>query len=473
MKELNPIAQEKQTALKTMIDGCLFAPSTSALAKRLGYKGKTSLYRIQQEEASDKAVEEAWDKLVAFVDCTEEQVFAAARAIGYCRNFKRAVKGEGREVVSLENHHKWVLLSVMKGEGGHFSEEFQREVWPELNDLRKEDADAFWMMMALYYFDEEGVMAYDRDFCLLDVLNELHRLLQLNYESCERSMRSVGNIYRKETIDKYSRGCVWDLLLYGGLGLMHYAEPDALDRTAQAYDLFNLGDDSYWITPGTVYGEGARVWHLMELSVNGGKHGLYYAMEVEVGRNKEEFSVVQIMPMLFNEEHGVVQMEATPKRKIVIARYEWNDDNTELRIKVAKEEYARYAIPTCLQRIDLENPQGKDAKIWANVMRGYDRCLPDNVLKAIFLFEGVEYLDGYDIKNVAIDWHALTITVEKDGECADYTIDIGRYDFLKTLLPSDVVAVVHLKRTDQLSFRWVDKAYVIPMEEFEVRIHGK
>ena len=466
MKTLDPEIQKKQDALQLLINGCVFAPSTSALAKRLGYKGKTSLYRIQQGEASVNAIEEAWDKVIAFSYGGEDQLFAAARAVGYCRNFKRAVKGEGREVAPEERHH-WVLLGVMKDDGGRFSERFQREVWPEIKDLRREDNEAFWMMMALYYFDEEGVMVYDKDFCLLDVLNKLHALLLRNYENSERPRGSVSNVFRKEYVDAYSRGCVWDLLLYGGLALTHYAEPDALSRIAQEYTLFNLGDDSYWITPGTVYGEGARVWHLMELSVDGGRHGLYYAMEVEVGRNKEVFSVVQIMPMLFCEEHGVLQMEATPKRKIVIARYEWNDDYTELRVKATKEEYARYVIPACLQRIDLENPQGKDAKIWANVMRGYDRYLPDNVLQAIFQFEGVEYLDGYDIKNVTIDRHALTITVEMEGGCTDYTIDISRYDFLKTLLPSDVVAVVNFKRTGQRSFRWVEKAYVIPMEEFE------
>ena len=473
MKELDPIVQEKQTALKMMIDGCLFAPSTSALAKRLGYKGKTSLYRIQQGEASANAIEEAWDKVMAFVDSVDEQLFAVSRAVGYCRNFKRAVKGEGREVAPEERHH-WVLIGVMKGDGERFSERFQREVWPEMKDLRRQDTEAFWMMMALYYFDEEGAMVYDKDFCLLDALNGLHGLLQRNYENSERPRGSVNNIFRKEYVEICSRGCVWDLLLYGGLALMHYAEPDALVRTVQDYSLFNLGDDSYWITPGTVYGEGAHVWHLMEISVDGGMHGLYYAMEVEAGRNKEEFSVVQIIPMLFNESHGVVLMEVTSKRKLVIARYAWNDDCTELHLKVAKEEYERYAIPACLQRIDLENPQGKDAKIWANVMKGYDRCLPDNVMQAIFQFEGMEFLDGYDIENVMIDRRSLTITVNKAGEgLVDYMLNIDHCDFLKTLLPSDVVEVVRLNRTGQLSFRWVEKAYVIPMEEFEEKKHDE
>ena len=469
MKELTPVNQDKQVALKMMIDGCLFAPSTSALAKRLGYKGKTSLYRIQQEEASDKAVEEAWDKLIAFTDCEENTLFAAARAVGYCRNFKRAVKEEGRGPVAPENQHKWVLMGVMKDDSARFSEKFQREVWPEMTDLRKEDNEAFWMMMALYYFDGEGVMVYDKDFDLLAILEEFHQLLQRNYENCERPRNSVNNIFRKETIDACSRGCVWDLLLYGGLALMHYAEPDAMNRTAQAYVLYNLGDDSYWTAPGMVYGEGAHVWHLMELSIGGGRHGVYYAMELAVGRNKEEFSVVQIIPMLFNESQGFIQMEVTQERKIVIASYEWNDDNTELQIKATKDQHACYAIPTRLQRINLDNPEGKDAKIWANVMRGYDKNVPDNVLKAVYEFDGIEYLSEYEIKNVSIDRHTMTICVEKDGECTDYTISIQRYDFLKTLLPSDIIGVVHLKRTAQLSFRWVDKAYVIPMSEFEVK----
>ena len=469
MKELTHVNQDKQAALKLLIDGCLFAPSTSALAKRLGYKGKTSLYRIQQEEASDKAIEEAWDKLVAFVGCTEEALFGAARAIGYCRNFKRAVREEGGGDSALEDRHQWVLIGVMKGDGERFSEKFQREVWPEMKDLRREDTEAFWMMMALYYFDEEGARVYDKDFNLLDTLNELHRLLQLNYENCERPRGSVSNIFRRESLEAYSRDCVWDLLLYGGLALMHYAEPDALSRTAQSYNLYNLGDDSYWVAPETIYKENARVWHFMELSIDGGMHGLYYAIELGVGRNKEEFSVIQIIPMLFSESQDSLLMEVTEKRIPLLCKYEWNDGCTELSIKATKAQHTSYGIPTQLQRIDLENPQGKDAKIWANVMKGYDKNVPDNVLQAVFLFEGMEYLNEYEIKNVTIDRHSLIIRVEKDDACADYSIDICQYDYLKTLLPSDIIGVVHLKRTNQLSFRWVDKAYVIPMAEFEVK----
>ena len=55
----------------------------------------------------------------------------------------------------------------------------------------------------------------------------------------------------------------------------------------------------------------------------------------------------------------------------------------------------------------------------------------------------------------------------------DYMLNIDHCDFFKTLLPSDVVEVVRLNRTGQLSFRWVEKAYVIPMEEFEEKKHDE
>ena len=98
MKTLAPETQDKQDALQLLINGCVFAPSASALAKRLGYKGKTSIYRIQQGEASAGAIEEAWDKLVNHIEGNEEPLYTAARAVGYAKNFKQLIQCEGQEL---------------------------------------------------------------------------------------------------------------------------------------------------------------------------------------------------------------------------------------------------------------------------------------------------------------------------------------------------------------------------------------
>lgn len=472
MKELDPETQDKQDALQLLINGCVFAPSASALAKRLGYKGKTSIYRIQQGEASAGAIEEAWDKLKAFMEGTDEQLFYAARAVKNCRTLKRLIKEKGTEGIDVEDRHLWVMQGVMLGDAERFPERFQREVWPDLVDLRTEDTDPFWMMMAHYYFEEEGVDAYAKDFDLLGVLTKLHNWLQQNYENCDRPKSSINNILREEYIKAFSWGCAWDLMYYGALALLHYAEPDTLDRTIRSYDLFNLGEDSYWIEPRTIYKEKAHLWHLMEIQVGEGTHGLYYALEIEVGRNKEEFTVIQILPLLFNESLGMVQMEVTKERKPIMANYEWNENHTELSVKVSKEQQAKYGFPPCLHRIDLDNPQGKDAKIWANVMRGYNDNIPECVTNAVFAFEGIEYLRGYVVENVTIDRYSLTIAVEREGGHTDYTIDINQYPFLRTLLPSDIIGIVRSTDTNEVSFRWVQKGYVIPLEEFEIKEIG-
>ena len=138
MKELDPETQDKQDALQLLINGCVFAPSASALAKRLGYKGKTSIYRIQQGEASAGAIEEAWDKLVNHIGVNESILFAAARAVAYAKSFKQLIQSEGQEVEKV-NRHKWVLLNVMKKNEFCFSKNFRQDMWPDLMDLLYDD----------------------------------------------------------------------------------------------------------------------------------------------------------------------------------------------------------------------------------------------------------------------------------------------------------------------------------------------
>ena len=44
-----------------------------------------------------------------------------------------------------------------------------------------------------------------------------------------------------------------------------------------------------------------------------------------------------------------------------------------------------------------------------------------------------------------------------------------RYDIPSsdTLLPSDIVSIIRPLSTNEISFQWVQKGYVIPLKEFE------
>ena len=98
--------------------------------------------------------------------------------------------------------------------------------------------------------------------------------------------------------------------------------------------------------------------------------------------------------------------------------------------------------------------------------------IPAEIEREIFHFEGVDYLDDdYTIKNVTIDRRTLTIAITDKAEekTSNYSIDIKKYPFLRTLLPSDLVSIVRLLNTDEVSFQWILKGYVIPLKEFEIK----
>ena len=471
MKELDPETQDKQDALQLLINGCVFAPSASALAKRLGYKGKTSIYRIQQGEASAGAIEEAWDKLVNHIGVNESILFAAARAVAYAKSFKQLIQSEGQEVEKV-NRHKWVLLNVMKKNEFCFSKDFRQDMWPDLMDLLNDDEEALWMMLILYYYDEEDVDVYAKDFDLKGTLDKLHQLLQRNFDNCERAKKGISNIFRKDYIDLYNKQCLWDLMYYGYYALMYYANPQALTKTAQAHTLYNLGHDSYWVAPDITYKQGARLWHLIELQVDEGRHGIYYALELEVGKNKEDYRLKQIVPMVFSDDTGILHIEVSKQRTPIIGNFEWGDDYHTLYIKIEKEVRKQYGIPDTLHRIDMLHPQGKEEKIWAFALKEYAKEIPAEIEREIFHFEGIDYLDDdYTIDNVTIDRRSLTITLTDKAEekTSDYYIDIKKYPFLRTLLPSDLISIIRLLSTDEVSFQWPLKGYVIPMKEFEIK----
>ena len=46
--------------LQCLIENRIFAPSPSALAKRLAYKGKMTIYRVMEGKVSFRVVHDVW-----------------------------------------------------------------------------------------------------------------------------------------------------------------------------------------------------------------------------------------------------------------------------------------------------------------------------------------------------------------------------------------------------------------------------
>ena len=58
--------------LQCLIENRIFAPSPSALAKRLAYKGKMTIYRVMEGKVSFRVVHDVWRKLLKEFHITDD-----------------------------------------------------------------------------------------------------------------------------------------------------------------------------------------------------------------------------------------------------------------------------------------------------------------------------------------------------------------------------------------------------------------
>ena len=94
---------EKIEILQCLIDNHIFAPSTSALAKILGYKGKMTLYRLMQGTVSEKLVNGIWNKLLSVYSLEDTTLYALARICYMTKVFNDHIQTEMNT-----KHPEWV-----------------------------------------------------------------------------------------------------------------------------------------------------------------------------------------------------------------------------------------------------------------------------------------------------------------------------------------------------------------------------
>ena len=65
--------------LQCIIENRGFAPSHSAFAKSLGYKGKMGIYRLMEGTVKEKTVDEIWDKVIDVYCMSDSMLYDLAR----------------------------------------------------------------------------------------------------------------------------------------------------------------------------------------------------------------------------------------------------------------------------------------------------------------------------------------------------------------------------------------------------------
>ena len=78
---------EKLEILQCLIRNRAFAPSHSALAKELGYKGKMGIYRLMEGKVRQDTVDRIWDLILEHYHLTDELLYNLARSFAGVSHF--------------------------------------------------------------------------------------------------------------------------------------------------------------------------------------------------------------------------------------------------------------------------------------------------------------------------------------------------------------------------------------------------
>lgn len=142
--------------LQCLIENRIFAPSPSALAKRLAYKGKMTIYRVMEGKVSFRVVHDVWRKLLKEFHITDDIPYFIGRVCYITKLFHNAILPEMNT-----KHPEWienVLISLIDDIYVYNSDKFNKEFVPILKDLRRDEPDVYWGMAVLFYIKRRAMI---------------------------------------------------------------------------------------------------------------------------------------------------------------------------------------------------------------------------------------------------------------------------------------------------------------------------
>lgn len=463
---------EKIEILQCLIDNHIFAPSASALAKRLGYRGKMTIYRLIQGNVSERIVNEIWDKLLTEFSIDETVLYSLARICYMAKDFYDILWRE----MNIQ-HPEWVenvIGSLIDDCYDYYSNEFRKNTMPVLKEMKKEEPDVLWGMVTLFYIRAKKIESYTKANVTIacKLLYSLDKILFSLHPEKISAHQAASNL--AATITSYEHSItIWDLIYNCILLFRYYTDTDFMNIALKSSILFDWPVRSYWIVPGTSYQQGAHAWLLVEYNPYDSNYGFYIALYLEMGKNTEEFQVLDtcILQFLFPEMNLLLTRLVNQVKKITYYHYEYNHKNQTLTLypNGNLDEENQYKLPEMLYRINLLSPTGKDEKIWSRILNKFDTEGKGReiYIKTIESFFGeTDLTESYKIEDVITSRSSLSLIVNHSGKSCKYQISTTSYAFLSEINPSEKIAFIKHNYDGELYVQWPYLGYGIKLSEF-------
>lgn len=464
---------EKLEILQCLIENQAFAQSHSALAKILGYKGKMVIYRLSEGKVKDETVNKITKQICDRFGLYEEHLYKIARIFSGVKFFYDKLISEMNT-----RHPEWIrnlIISLIYDEYKYFSPKFKNETMPLLIDLKNNERDVYWGIVAMIFIKANGIDPYKyiKKKETWKIIDMLKNILLYIYPEKHDAHEAVENIKRFTNAQ-----ALWNIVHNFIIIFRHYTEEDFKNEALKMIRTFNVGKRSYWRLPDSSYGQGSEIWLLVSQTYKHGTNGFYIAMRMKAGNDIQTFTIDKTLILNFwtidkEDDPPVLQVfEGYGKeRKCCFYLYEYDEPQHKLNIEFIPDNGAPLGLPETLQMINFDNPKGKDEKVWARILSMWDEQQGESEFKkAKESISGfVDMSDAYHIKDVFISKTTLSLIIEHDGHTSNYQISVDKYDCLSNINPSQEIVIVKSLEDDALYASWPDRGDEIKLAEFTVK----
>lgn len=466
--------------LKLLIQQQLFAPSPSALAAKLGYKGRSTIYRLLEGAVKENTVSKVWKDICKTFGLSDERLVEIAIILEKAKWLSDLI-----ERYPFDKHNSiWMehLLQAMVDEDySLLPDSFNDEAIPLLKELKKSDENIFYGMLMLFYVKEKRINPYNSDFknTLSNLIKKLNNYFHSVHPENEIAYTAIQILTTNSLLEIVSP-CLWGLVDSPMMILQYYADPLFINTALRQSSVFTeWGDISYWHQSNTHFGKGEKLWIFMSRKSDSIYHGSYIVQELKIGKDNETFIPQKFYTIAFwnkeweNDEYdAIVQISRLPFGEeegypISYALYKHEEHSNEMFITFDNEHENIYNLPHSLKRISFNPTCNQQDKIWSHLVYKFDQkdameIFSNSLCQALH----VEYLeDEYAITDVGLTQNYFSLLIRQEETITAFRIKLDSYSFLKNLSVFEKLVVC--KHNNKLCIEWPWLGYVIPLSDFE------
>ena len=466
------LMKDRKEVLECLIANHAFASSKAAFAREvMKQTGRMNLYRLDNKKAEDKMVDTIWNEILDEFGLSDADLYNLERSFS---ELNRHFVALDREIAEHPARAEYMVALLADGRFDALSEEFNSDTALSLNDLRADNPDAYWGFVTMVYIRAKGINVYKyirkgEGWKIIGMLDRI--MLAVHPERSDAHDAAVSFM-------QFDIGPgLWNVIHFCVAMLRLYTEKDFKNEMIKVLHLFGFGERSYWLTPGTVYREGAEVWVLSELRYGRKANGHYFAMRLKAGKDIRTFTSEDAFMLGFwevNDNNGLPVMQACHSvvngQESRFYLYGYDGDKKELSLSDIQDTEQESWLPETLHRLDADAPRNIYEKVWIRLLdEWYDEYQGEAVYqRAREDFSGWKNMDGtYRVKNVTISKTALTLQIESRACVREYSLPVDRYAFLSEINPSQTVTVVQRKSGGDLYVAWPGNGSIIKLDEFE------